>query len=124
MTSRGSLEPYPQQPSAWGFAVGLWPAGGGPAAPQALGPVRASAGRIGRKQVHQSSIERWLFSGVVVVLVGCNRLGAIKPEWIGGSSAVGRIEVGIETQKSIGEAVYSRGVGRGRELGFAGGFVA
>jgi|HubBroStandDraft_1064217.scaffolds.fasta_scaffold1132984_1 hypothetical protein len=58
-----------------------------------------------------------------MVQVGGNRLGAIKLEWIRGSSAVGRIEVGIETQKSIGEAVYSRGVGRGRELGLAGGFV-
>lgn len=57
---------------------------------------------IGRKQVHQSSIERWLFSGVVVVLVGCNRLGAIRPEWIGGSGAVGSIEVGIKGQESIG----------------------
>src|SRR5260370_15229449 len=50
---------------------------------------------VQRKQVHETTVEGPLLGGVVVVLVGSDRLRTIEPEGVGRACTIGGVKVWI-----------------------------
>jgi hypothetical protein len=56
---------------------------------------------IGRKQVHQSSIERWLFSGVVVVLADVTAWERSSRNGLEAAAPLAALRLGLKVRKAL-----------------------